>query len=989
MEKVTSHSFGGHLVPHSYPLPYTSPIPLPMPREFNGKKYYGAADVAKILGVTQKTVWKWQNELYFGCPLFTADERAHDGRYLYTVERVMQLKSVYHPNWTRGGYEEAPAEIKRSSNKSAAVDDDIERVKYISNLPAQMLAEKRFFPVTIKNGNKKPMINGWNQLENLMTAEEAASKGQYVGYLICAKGDDPKKKLFMDFDHVLDDAGNFVNTEAERTFNDIMAALDNCYAERSVSGHGIHIIAEVTAEDFESITNKDGEGVLHFDLAKNAKLELFYQTEGRYCLMTGDFFECEAGAVVPSDENVNEVFASLLRQIKTSPLTLEAIKIKDALKKKKTTAENIANRSVDGKKKLPPEIQELVDKINSIPLEDLEAHGYLNHSENGDAAPNGYICPWCFSGTHKHKTGALTFYAEPNNNHVYCHSQGCCGDVIDLIVASGDSLNEKNFFEHLEDIAEEFGIHYDKKIFESTKPQARLKRLQSEPPTAENVKEIQKLIRKLASWNQNRDGQKTSIKNTFANAALIFDNDVQLRGLVGYDSFSSTNLLLKNPPWKRSTKNKTWKDSDDAQLRLYLRENYAEFGRKDLVDDMFVRVCETNSFNAVEKFFESLPPWDGKHRAETLFIKFLKAEDSPYVRKITMNWLTAAVARIYFPGCEYQIAIVLHGRQGIGKSYLLKALGGDWYGELIDNVDDRHANDAIRSMHIVEIAEMAGLRKSEINAQKAFISRAADVYRPAYGRNEQTFLRHCVFAITCNDDEFLTDPTGNRRYAVIECGLPMLTHGEELTTEYIHQVWSEVFAHFKELFKDVHDAREVGKLLELSRETKNTAAEIAESFTRDDGLTTEILGFLDQKIPSLIVWYELSREDRRKFFVNGCTIIISEDDLWARAKNHYGKDFDDIRRLLVEACKEKDDCVKKLPDMEGSGALLKFYGCYERKRICAAEIFNECFGNDNRKKMPRIVEILSKLDGWKLGERLQKQDPQYPDQKKPYYRIKP
>ena len=69
MEKVTSHSFGGHLVPHSYPLPYTSPIPLPMPREFNGKKYYGAADVAKILGVTQKTVWKWQNELYFDCPL--------------------------------------------------------------------------------------------------------------------------------------------------------------------------------------------------------------------------------------------------------------------------------------------------------------------------------------------------------------------------------------------------------------------------------------------------------------------------------------------------------------------------------------------------------------------------------------------------------------------------------------------------------------------------------------------------------------------------------------------------------------------------------------------------------------------------------------------------------------------------------------------------------------------------------------------------------
>ena len=76
-----------------------------MPREFNGKLYYGVADVAKILDVSKKTIWQWQNDLYFDCPLFTADERAHDGRYLYEVERVMQLKAVYHPKWTRGGYE--------------------------------------------------------------------------------------------------------------------------------------------------------------------------------------------------------------------------------------------------------------------------------------------------------------------------------------------------------------------------------------------------------------------------------------------------------------------------------------------------------------------------------------------------------------------------------------------------------------------------------------------------------------------------------------------------------------------------------------------------------------------------------------------------------------------------------------------------------------------------------------------------------------------
>lgn len=73
------------------------------PRTFEGKKYYCAADVAKIIGVTKMAVIKWH---YKG--LFLADIKTHDGVYLYEVERVMQLKSVYHKNWMRGGYEPSP-----------------------------------------------------------------------------------------------------------------------------------------------------------------------------------------------------------------------------------------------------------------------------------------------------------------------------------------------------------------------------------------------------------------------------------------------------------------------------------------------------------------------------------------------------------------------------------------------------------------------------------------------------------------------------------------------------------------------------------------------------------------------------------------------------------------------------------------------------------------------------------------------------------------
>ena len=91
------------------PMPNVMHTPCtPTPRTFNGKKYYGVEDVAKIIGVNRTTVLRWHTTQYMGAPMFKADERTHDGRYLYEVERVMQLKDVYHSNWQRGSYEPAP-----------------------------------------------------------------------------------------------------------------------------------------------------------------------------------------------------------------------------------------------------------------------------------------------------------------------------------------------------------------------------------------------------------------------------------------------------------------------------------------------------------------------------------------------------------------------------------------------------------------------------------------------------------------------------------------------------------------------------------------------------------------------------------------------------------------------------------------------------------------------------------------------------------------
>ena len=507
----------------------------------------------------------------------------------------------------------------------------------------------------------------------------------------------------------------------------------------------------------------------------------------------------------------------------------------------------------------------------------------------------------------------------------------------------------------------------------------RLKELNEQPVTAESIAEIQKIIRRIATRNKDKNGNPTSIKGSEKNLSLIFKYDPNIRGLVGYDEFGDVNTLLKTPPWKHVGGDE-WTDADEAQMRLYLRRNYDDLNCQQLIGDMTLEMCLNNSFNVVKKFFESLPKWDGVKRAETLFVDFLKVPDTPYAREVTLNWLTAAVARIYNPGCRYQTALVLHGNQKIGKSYIIERLGGSWYLDLTENVDDSHAEDAVTKGWIVEIKEMSAMRKAEINATKAFIERFVVSRRLPYEKKARTIARHCVFAITVNDSEFLRDTTGNRRYMILHSDSPMFGYVEGLTDEYISQIWAEVYHHYNELFKDGFDEEN----LSLSKETEITAEETATRYMQDDGMEGEIRGYLDKKILPLLIWVLLSREERRKFFVDGGVFEISDNNLWARARSQHGRDLDGGLKELFDAClEEKDETVQKFCKFDEKWWRLT--GNYTRQHICAAEIFNECFGSDSRKRMTRINEILPHI-GWKLRERLQKVDPIYPDQRKPYYR---
>lgn len=509
-------------------------------------------------------------------------------------------------------------------------------------------------------------------------------------------------------------------------------------------------------------------------------------------------------------------------------------------------------------------------------------------------------------------------------------------------------------------------------------------------PSPELAAQIQDLILDTCDAKISKNtGAITRVEATQKNADLIFTFDPYLDGLFGYDQFQQADVFLKPPIWNPDAKKgEEWKDRDDAQLQAYLRKTYIEFASEKLILNSITVYSDAHKFHEVKEFFLTLPKWDGKPRAKKLFVKFLGADDIPYVHEVTMNILTAAIARIFHPGCDYQLAPILLGEQGIGKSYILCQLFGKWYGSLVDDVSDPHAIDAIQKLWGVEIKEMAAMKK-DVDANKRFIDSAKDTRRQAYARRATTIPRHCVFVITTNNKMCLTDMTGNRRYPIIVCHNKARHFVEGLNDEYIRQIWAEVFAHYNKLFADGFDE----KKLALSRDAQILSDEIAEDYLRDDGMESEIRAYLDIKILPLILWYLLTREERRKFIADGRLVIIDALSEFNHRRRARGGRQDIVQRDvdLISSCLTKTQGKHWLriehKTIQGNSVdEFILYGSELREHICAVEIYNECFGNDKRKSPTRINEILNRVEGWSLGARIARADPAYCDQKKVFYR---
>ena len=410
------------------------------------------------------------------------------------------------------------------------------------------------------------------------------------------------------------------------------------------------------------------------------------------------------------------------------------------------------------------------------------------------------------------------------------------------------------------------------------------------------------------NWEAGLDiTSKGELQNTLTNMALIIKHDPALEGIF-YNQLRDGVDADKNVPWNRLKDG--WNKTDDASLAGYIDSKYKLYSPGKL-RDAALKVSVERARHPIREYLDALPVWDKVERLDRLLIDYLGADDTEYIRVVTRKTLVAAVARVMQPGIKFDYMLVLNGPQGIGKSTLFNRLGGKWFSDSLSIADmrDKTAAEKLQGYWIVEIGELAGIKKVDEETLKSFLSRQDDKYRAAYGYAVEDHPRQCIIVGSTNKTTgFLRDLTGNRRF------WPVKVPGGDILRPWdlkdVNQVWAEALVRYK-----------AGEKLFLEDRLESIAqAAQLEALESDDreGLVRE---YLEKLLPTN--WDSL--------------------DLYAR------RDF-----------------------LRGGGFGEGLIGEVERETVCTLEIWCELFGKEpsamKRIDSYEINTIMRKIDGWEQSD---------------------
>lgn len=337
-----------------------------------------------------------------------------------------------------------------------------------------------------------------------------------------------------------------------------------------------------------------------------------------------------------------------------------------------------------------------------------------------------------------------------------------------------------------------------------------------------------------------------------ANIILILENDPALAGHIVHDLFTGMDSAKDGLPWNKNANQ--WTDTDDANLRVWLEKHYDITG-KEKIADALTAVLTRHSYHPIRDYLNGLT-WDGVPRLDRIIIDYMGAEDSELNRAMSRKHFVAAVSRVFNPGCKYDYCLIMSGAEGIGKSTLLRVMGGRWFNDSITTLEGKEGMEQLRRAWVVELGELSSIKRSDVEQVKAHLSKQVDIYRAAYARRVLEHPRQCVFCGTTNEALFLKGDTGNRRFWVIPVVAELRKYRDwnEAIRRDRDQLWAEAVHYYKQ-----------GEPLYLSEELEAQAKQRQQDFNDDND--DPIVAMLDKYLNTLLPvnWDTMDIQARRSY----------------------------------------------------------------------------------------------------------------------------
>ena len=373
------------------------------------------------------------------------------------------------------------------------------------------------------------------------------------------------------------------------------------------------------------------------------------------------------------------------------------------------------------------------------------------------------------------------------------------------------------------------------------KKEKELKRKQKKPETKpeppKKKTENQDKIRKeklSALWDMLDKTKETKnnppkVKLIASNCETILTHHPDWEKKFVYNERKMFRYIEPGTPVTKDAKKRTQiTDTTYTRIKYWLEREYGlAFSESRIASDL-ATICENNAFDPVRDYFDSLK-WDMSPRLNDWLHVYARTEKTEYATSIGKAWLISAVARTYDPGCKVDTMLILKGAQGVRKSTLFETLASpEFFLDDLGDIQNKDCKQLLQGPLIIEVAELANLTRKEVETTKGFLSRRTDTFRPPYGTVPIERPRRVIFGGTTNEDEFLKDPTGERRSWPIEVG--------NIDVERLKKERDQLWAEAVEMYK-------LGFNWWLSNDMEQQAKVYQEMFSMKDSWHDDVLTY--------------------------------------------------------------------------------------------------------------------------------------------------